>query len=900
MKTTLAILLFPFLATALQAQAPAQRPWQEITVPPVSQAAANFKAPPREYGAILPFASWNGADPAVVRANIVRDFDRLSANGLFIVNLSPGRRAPGEPAYLSPGHMDQVKFTVAEAAKRNMRLWIQDESDYPSGFAGGIISERYPQLGMQALLADITVRVYPGETLELPVPATTIAIWATETEENGAIKQVVPVPVPANGQLKWITPAEGTTPNEPRYNWQVTILRHAYLSSNTRNFNRADGTRAKDGLYSLIDYLDPKATDAFLHITHDTYYGAVGDQFGKTILGFFGDEPEYQYTPWSPTLQEQFKAQKGYDVTPYMSQWFDRQPTRQSERAAADYTDVWSGIFRSSFFGEQANWAKAHNVEYLVHIGHEETMLAVAHQAADFFRGYRYVQVPGIDNLNKLVPGAVHQADGTWSVNNNFPKLASSAAHLFGRPQVWSEEGGGTGVDGKYQINYQLVRGINALQIRVPGLRGGGGDGAAGQASGPVPPDSPETAWYTNRAGYLMAIGRPAAQVGLYHPVNSIWLGGDAATEADRSTTKLGWQLFEHQVDWDYFDEQSLSSVATIENGGFTNLSGQTYKAIVLPSMTVITRTGLARLQEFARAGGKVIFVGKTPSLILDKTYLDMKEKPDLSFATLVEPSGDITPAVIAALPKPDVKLDAEFLRLTYTHRKFTDGDMYFFFNESDKAETRTATIAGRGTAQDWDLATGEIHPMTGAVAEGDSVRVPLVLGPYEAKVIVVGPLAKGIAAAAEPSFVSGEPVADLSGDWKVNLNGKQLTTPIKPWEELGPASFAGPVTYSMQFTAAAAPKGKHVYLEIADVHDYAHVTLNGKEVGARSFQPYRWDVTGALKKGANDLKIEVYANVAQARPAAAPPAAAGGGGRGGPAAPATSGLLGPVRLVAY
>jgi hypothetical protein len=900
MKTTLAILLFPFLATALQAQAPAQRPWQEITVPPVSEAAANFKAPPREYGAILPFASWNGADPAVVRANIVRDFDRLSANGLFIVNLSPGRRAPGEPAYLSPGHMDQVKFIVAEAAKRNMRLWFQDESDYPSGFAGGTISERYPQLGMQALLADITVRVYPGETLELPVPTSTIAIWATETEESGAIKQVIPVPVPSNGELKWITPAEGTTPNEPRYNWQVTILRHIYLSSNTRNFNRADGTRAKDGLYSLIDYLDPKATDAFLHITHDTYYGAVGDQFGKTILGFFGDEPEYQYTPWSPTLQEQFKAQKGYDVTPYMSHWFDRQPTEQSVRAAADYTDVWSGIFRSSFFGEQANWAKAHNVEYLVHIGHEETMLAVAHQAADFFRGYRYVQVPGIDNLNKLVPGAVHQADGTWSVNNNFPKLASSAAHLFGRPQVWSEEGGGTGVDGKYQINYQLVRGINALQIRVPGLHAGGGDGAAGQASGAVPPDSPETAWYTNRAGYLMAIGRPAAQVGLYHPGNTIWLGGDAATEADRSTTKLGWQLFEHQVDWDYFDEQSLSSVATIENGGFTNLSGQTYQAIVLPSMRVITRIGLARLHQFANAGGKVIFVGKTPSLILDKTFMDMREKPDLSFATLIEPSGDITSAVLAALPKPDVKLDAEFLRLTYTHRKFADGDMYFFFNESDKAESRTATISGRGTAQDWDLATGEIHTMTGAVAEGDSVTVPLVLGPYEAKVVVVGPLAKGIAAAAEPSFANGTTLANFDGDWKLNLNGKQLTTPLKPWEELGSASFAGPVTYSLQFTAPAKPAGKHVYLEIADVHDYAHVTLNGKEVGARSFQPYRWDVTDAVKKGTNDLKIEVYGTASQNRGAGAPPAAAGGGGRGGPAAPATSGLLGPVKLVAY
>ncbi len=355
------------------------------------------------------------------------------------------------------------------------------------------------------------------------------------------------------------------------------------------------------------------------------------------------------------------------------------------------------------------------------------------------------------------------------------------------------------------------------------------------------------------------------------------------------------------------------------------------------------------------KAGGKVIFVGKTPTLVLDKTYLDMKEKPDLSFATLIEPSGDITPAVIAALPKPDVKLDTEFQRLTYTHRKWTDGDMYFFFNESDKAESRMATIAGHGTVQDWDLATGEIHAMSAAKAAGDSVTVPLALGPYEAKVIVVGPLPK-VVAAAEPSFVSGESVADLSGDWKLDLNGKQLTTPIKPWQELGVGSFAGPATYTMQFTPTAAPKGKHIYLEIADVHDYAHVTLNGKEVGARSFQPYRWDVTDALKKGANDLKIEVYANVSQARPAAPPPAAGAapaatapalatlapgggapagapgnagmGGGRGGrggrgggtgagaPAAgappagmamggrgaptPATSGLLGSVKLVAY
>jgi hypothetical protein len=351
--------------------------------------------------------------------------------------------------------------------------------------------------------------------------------------------------------------------------------------------------------------------------------------------------------------------------------------------------------------------------------------------------------------------------------------------------------------------------------------------------------------------------------------------------------------------------------------------------------MTVITRTGLDRLREFARQGGKVIFVGKTPSLILDKTFLDAKEKPDLSFATLIERSGDITPAVLAVLPKPDVKLDSEFPRLTYTHRQWTDGDMYYFFNESNKAESRMATIAGHGKAQAWDLATGEIHPMSGATVAGDGVQIPLVLGPYEAKVIVVGPLPKAVAEA-EPSFIDGKDLAVLDGDWELDLNGKQLTTPLKAWGELGAPGFAGPATYRRQFTAPTTPAGKHVYLEMGSVNDYAKVTLNGKELGAHAWPPYRWDLTSALKRGANDLVIQVNAIAAAGRgqggqqpaaangvaavPAATPGVAAaarrrtGGGGLGAvaPAAgatggtgraaapPAASGLLGPVRMVAY
>jgi hypothetical protein len=55
----------------------------------------------------------------------------------------------------------------------------------------------------------------------------------------------------------------------------LIIVRHVYRSAPTRSFNREDGTRAKDSLYPLIDYLDPEATRAFLKITHEVYKQAV-------------------------------------------------------------------------------------------------------------------------------------------------------------------------------------------------------------------------------------------------------------------------------------------------------------------------------------------------------------------------------------------------------------------------------------------------------------------------------------------------------------------------------------------------------------------------------------------------------------------------------------------------
>ena len=784
----LACLSLPFstLRSAAAEDGHAAQPWREITVPTVAEAAASFAQPPMDYGAIH-WAIWGGPQ---TKERIIADIDRIHANGggVYMINNSRGV----QPKYLSPEYMDLVKTVVQECKKNGMKVWIEGDCGYPDGFAGGLISQDYPQLGMQGIVADAHCTVAAGQTLDIPLPPDTLGIVARPRPvavaspadapaptgkpfplpADGNFKYTVPrggageltvqlpnadvrytltvgepfaiqlppdtkgimlaasggdrgrggrggrgagadapagtvVPLPADGHLKWTAPA-GTE------SWEVAFIRHAYRTSPTRNDNGEDGGVTKDTLYSLIDYLDPKATDTYLKVIYEAYEKVVGDEFGKTVLGFRGDETDFTgVSPWTPKLLETFQKRKGYDFKPYIPQIFGGgRLTPEARRARADYWDVWSGMFRDNFYQRMENWCTARHMEFMVHLNHEELMMAgggdLIKNEGSFWRDLRYVGVPGVDNLNQIGPGIV--AD--------FPKLAASAAHVTGRPLVWEEEGGGLGQKGKFVVDYQLVRGINYMNIRGLNTTNGA-----------------EIGWYVSRAQHLLAIGRPAAQVALLHPTDSMWMGDK---EADDDTLKLVTQLLEQQIDFDHIDADELASVVTLDGAGLKNLSGQTYRAVIVPTSTVIQKAVLERLRTFAAAGGKVIFVGRTPTMVVDRTFLHPEAgPPDLSFATL-EPASEITARVVAALPPPDVKLDTACPPIKYIHRALKDGEVYFFFNESDQPQSRTATLAGTGQIQVWDAASGTIHPLDGVTQAAGKVAVPLALTNYEARFIVL------------------------------------------------------------------------------------------------------------------------------------------------------------------
>lgn len=197
---------------------------------------------------------------------------------------------------------------------------------------------------------------------------------------------------------------------------------------------------------------------------------------------------------------------------------------------------------------------------------------------------------------------------------------------------------------------------------------------------------------------------------------------------------------------------------------------------------------------------------------------------------------------------------------------------------------------------------------MLDATAQGDRVNLPLVLEPYEARVIVIGPLPPGVSAP-EPVLASRKVVQELDGDWSLSINGQSFNGPLKSWQDLGVEDVSGVGTYTKKFVLSEKPAGKlRIWLECADVRDYADVRLNGVDLQARGWQPYRWDLTHALKRGQNVIEIEVRAAPAGRGPAPTPspanpgsaprPQAAVNGARRPMSPVSPAGLLGPVRIV--
>lgn len=502
------------------------------------------------------------------------------------------------------------------------------------------------------------------------------------------------------------------------------------------------------------------------HPPADQYKKYVGNEFGKTILGFRGDEPDYTMAglPWTQAFFARFRQLKGYDIQPYTALFAETPPyppnnppgvpihlTPVQQRIRADYYDVFSQMFAAGFFTPLGLWCKRNHLEYQIHLNHEEREMELTHNEGAFFRDFRHIQIPGIDAI-------WHQI---WTDTiSDYPRLASSVSHVYGKPRAFTESFAAYNPEpdltmARYILNEQFVRGVNLVEMMyIP----------ASSSPRPLPPfmaapGFPDLALYVRRVSYLMSMGRPDASVALFLPSSSMWLGDRTADNTFVSAERL---LSEHQIDFDIVSEDALAHDLAAGPGWFRTVSGNRYRTVILPDPEVISSEMLARLKAFAAGGGKVLFLGGTPTLISGRTYRDARKATpsDFSFATIATaqlpptpfpsqfppkapPAAQVVPVAVLnalhqAVGEPTIELDQPDRALRVMHRRWKNAETYLLFNEGSKPLERQATLFTQaGTVQAWNPQTGTVTPIPSA-HKGKHLTISLHMQPYTTQFLVV------------------------------------------------------------------------------------------------------------------------------------------------------------------
>ena len=264
-----------------------------------------------------PFWFWNGG---MKEEEIVRQIREMKEKGIpgFLIHPRQGMEIP----YLSRTYFDRVKLAVQTAGELGMEVWIYDEYPYPSGVCGGEVILDHPEFLCKRLKREVR-EAKGGEEVKLFAPWGRVVLARAYRLENGVMD--------INDFID-LTEYVGT-------GYQQEVFQYSGLTKyNKKRYFTGDPGKLlcwtpPDGSYKIylvtevvmnhfkyfenfIDTLNPEAIRYFITLTHERYKKYVGNEFGKTIKGFFTDEvtafPDKE--PWSPLLPGKVMERYGIDL----------------------------------------------------------------------------------------------------------------------------------------------------------------------------------------------------------------------------------------------------------------------------------------------------------------------------------------------------------------------------------------------------------------------------------------------------------------------------------------------------------------------------------------------------------------------------------------------------------
>jgi hypothetical protein len=250
--------------------------------------------------------------------------------------------------------------------------------------------------------------------------------------------------------------------------------------------------------------------------------------------------------------------------------------------------------------------------------------------------------------------------------------------------------------------------------------------------------------------------------------------------------------------------------------------------------------------------------------------------KPPLNEPEQYGDFGVVTSVLDKMSVVPDFSSDTP---LRWTHRRDGSTEIYFVANPEDQAVETVAIFRVSGKRPEiWDPVTGTSRKMTAFRQENGHTSVRLKLERHESFFVLFreaassGPSSASNPAAGAVDFPIPAEVATLDGPWDVafdpNWGGpaKVVFDKLDDWSlrpEAGIKFYSGIASYTKTFDlpTGAAPRSAgsdRLWLDLGAVKNIAAVRLNGSDLGVVWCDPWRVEITAAVKPKGNRLEIRV------------------------------------------
>ena len=828
---------------------------------------------------IFPFFWQHGEDEATLR-DYMRAIQEANINAVCV-------ECRPHPDFCGPKWWEDFDVILDEARKRDMKIWILDDDHFPTGHANGGISRADVSLrpwyvdsvfcdcfgpspanrfDIAAAIKDkVTPKMFPGMPGGLPIRGEktffendeeVLSVTAWEIDGNGRLVEGRDLSsFVKDGVLTWDVP-------NGSFRLYVTFLTH-------------NG----DGRTDYMNILDHDSVRVLIDEVYEKHFEKYADEFGKTILGFFSDEPMvgniagmYQSVklgnpmrrltnPWQKDLPAMLVERLGENWALQMPLLWNDGTDEETVKVRIAYMDAVTRLIEKNFAGQLAEWCEAHGVEYIGHLWEDKHMsYALGGGLGHYYRAIRGNHMGGVDVVfHSQYPWSNHTTKDSMSGDFYYytiGKLASSAAHLDAHKQgrslceLFGATGWDFGVDKmKHLADNYLVSGVNRYVPHAfspkafpdpdcPPHFYAHGENAQFPAFGRL-------MLYMQRMCHLLDGGKahPEAAI-LYHAEND-WVSELDSVRHDQYCDVPARLLGEAQIDYDIVPVDVLTE-ENLKDGRLV-VGGYEYKVLVVPASDH-TSSALAAFAEKAKnAGFPILFLETLPVEVGCGEVTD-----EASFVGKVRSMG--LGEISLAPQSPDVR----FLR--YTH----ENDLYMFVNNNIGEPYRgVITLPNTDKAWIYDAYENVVRPAKQTIEGGESrieaeifAQNPLVLffGAYE------GAIGKTL----------------VPENQQIELTKFQLSSCMaKEYPAFGAAVEIEPLTdvattypemmdcyrYETSFEWA---EGSSAVLTMDYVSDPTTVRINGVDCGMRICAPWVFDLSDKIRPGKNELEIEVLATPAR------------------------------------